>query len=153
MEKTPIRKLLIVAIDQLKQGRGPLVAKTVAATVLVVFSSMLYSVMEIQKRSTEGGGVNPTDEVLMAQRLLEASLMGFSVFLSIMVDRLHYYIKELYLLRKEAEEAKRLNQGHDEGLRNLRMEDKVEGIAKSEQPESASKIQEKGRKVPSKIVQ
>lgn len=74
--RTPMRNLLIIGIDQLKRGRGPLVAKTVAATLLVVFSAILYSVMEIRKREMEAGVLNSTDEVLMAQRLLEASLMG-----------------------------------------------------------------------------
>lgn len=74
--RTPMRNLLIIGIDQLKRGRGPLVAKTVAATLLAVFSAILYSVMEIRKREMEAGVLNSTDEVLMAQRLLEASLMG-----------------------------------------------------------------------------
>ncbi|EEF32476.1 bcr-associated protein, bap, putative [Ricinus communis] len=80
--RSPLRKLLIVGIDQLKRGRGPLVAKTVAATLLVVFSAVLYSVMEIRRRSMESGVMNSTDEVLMAQRLLEASLMGLTFFKS-----------------------------------------------------------------------
>ncbi|KAF2314177.1 hypothetical protein GH714_023889 [Hevea brasiliensis] len=93
--RTPLRNLLVVGIDKLKRGRGPLVAKTVAATLLVVFSAILYSVMEIRKRALEAGVVNSTDEVLMAERLLEASLMGFSLFLAMMADRLHYHMKEL----------------------------------------------------------
>lgn len=52
--------------------------KTVAATLLVVFSSVLNNVMQIRQRSLDAGVVNPTDEVLMAERLLEASLMGNS---------------------------------------------------------------------------
>ncbi|KAF2314203.1 hypothetical protein GH714_024045 [Hevea brasiliensis] len=102
--KTPLRNLLVVGIDKLKRGRGPLVAKTVAATLLVVFSAILYSVMEIRKRALEAGVVNSTDEVLMAERLLEASLMGFSLFLAMMADRLHYHMKELYRLREEMEQ-------------------------------------------------
>lgn len=76
--ESPLRKLLILGLDKLKQGRGPLVAKSVGATVLVVLSSAVYNVVEIHKRSREGGGLNPTEEVLMADLLLEASLMGTS---------------------------------------------------------------------------
>lgn len=65
-----------MGLDRAKQGRGPLVAKTVAGTLFVVFISSLYSVMEIQKRSMETGSLNPTDQVLQAYNLLEASLMG-----------------------------------------------------------------------------
>jgi B-cell receptor-associated protein 31 len=73
---TPLRKLVMMGLDRSKQGRAPLVAKTVAATMMVVFSSTVYSVVKIQKRSTEAGMINPTDEVLLAHRRLEASLVG-----------------------------------------------------------------------------
>ncbi|XP_059444888.1 uncharacterized protein LOC132176641 [Corylus avellana] len=100
---TPLRKLVMMGLDRSKQGRGPLVAKTVAATMMVLFSSTVYSVVKIQKRSTEAGMINPTDEVLLAHRRLEASLVGFSLFLALMIDRLHYYVQELHLLRKNLE--------------------------------------------------
>ncbi|GLT55260.1 hypothetical protein SLA2020_283990 [Shorea laevis] len=111
---SPLRKLVMMGLDRSKQGRGPLVAKTVAGTMIVLFSSTVYSVIKIQKRSTEAGMINPTDEVLMAHRHLEASLVGFSLFLALMIDRLHYYINELHLLRMNLERLKL-----------------VEGIAKS----------------------
>lgn len=73
---SPLRKLVMMGLDRSKQGRGPLVAKTVAGTMIVLFSSTVYSVIKIQKRSSEAGMINPTDEVLMAHRHLEASLVG-----------------------------------------------------------------------------
>lgn len=76
--ESPLRKLLILGLDKLKQGRGSLAAKSVGATVLVFLSSAVYNVVEIHKRSREGGALNPTEEVLMADLLLEASLMGTS---------------------------------------------------------------------------
>ncbi|XP_058218453.1 uncharacterized protein LOC131329375 [Rhododendron vialii] len=110
---TPVRRLLIMGLDRAKQGRSPLVAKTVAGTLFVVFISSLYSVMEIQKRSMETGSLNPTDQVLQAYNLLEASLMGFSLFLGLIIDRLHYYIKELKLLKNSMEE---ITQEHKTGV-------------------------------------
>lgn len=73
---SPIRKLLVKGLDLMKQGRGPLVTKTVAATMLVVFGSTLFTLTNIQKRVHETGVLSHTDEVLTAQRLLEASLIG-----------------------------------------------------------------------------
>ncbi|GMN51629.1 hypothetical protein TIFTF001_020780 [Ficus carica] len=100
MFKTPLRKLAILGLDKLKQGRGPLVMKSIGGTMVVVFVSTLYVVTRILKRSADAGGVvNPTDEVLMAQR--------FSLFLALMIDRLHYYIRELSLLRRKLEAAKK----------------------------------------------
>lgn len=76
--KTPLRKLLIMSLDRVKRGRGPVVVKTVAGTVLVMLISSVYNMMMIQKRWIDDGGavVNPTDQVLLANLLLEATLMG-----------------------------------------------------------------------------
>lgn len=74
--RTPLRKLVILGLDQLKQGMGSLVAKSVAGTMVVVFGSSIYSVMKIQKRSADAGIVNPTDQALMVYRQLEVCLIG-----------------------------------------------------------------------------
>jgi B-cell receptor-associated protein 31 len=74
--RTPVRKLVIMTIDQLKQGKGPLVAKTVATTLIVVFTSVLHNALQIRKRLLDAGAVNSADEVLMVERILEASLLG-----------------------------------------------------------------------------
>ncbi|KAH7859838.1 hypothetical protein Vadar_006076 [Vaccinium darrowii] len=88
-------KLLIKGLDLALQGRRRLVAKTVAGTLTAVFFSNLYSVITIQKHEMETGPVNPTEEVLLAYNLLEASLMGFCLFLGLVIDRLHYHTKPI----------------------------------------------------------
>ncbi|XP_050247990.1 uncharacterized protein LOC126695334 [Quercus robur] len=113
--RTPLRKLVIITLDRLKRGRGPIMVKTIAATVLVVLTSSVYSIIKIQKRTIEGGVANPTDQVLMSKYMLEASLTGFMLFLSLMIDRLHYYIRELRSLRKTMEAAKKQNRNFDDG--------------------------------------
>ena len=76
---TQLRKLVIMGLDRVKRGRGPIMVRTVAGTVVVVLNSSVYSMMKIQKRGIDDGVVNSTDQVLMAKHLLEASLMGNSV--------------------------------------------------------------------------
>ena len=76
--KTPLRKLVILGLDRVKRGRGPVMVKTVAATVSVLLASSVYSMIKIQKRWIDDGVSNPTDQVLMAKHLLEATLMGMS---------------------------------------------------------------------------
>ncbi|KAK7847417.1 hypothetical protein CFP56_006567 [Quercus suber] len=65
--------------------------------------------MKILKHSTDSGIVNPTNQVLMAYRHLELCLIGFSLFLALMMDRPHYYIRELQHLRKNLERTKKLS--------------------------------------------
>ena len=80
--KTPLRKLAVLALDRLKRGRGPVMVRTVAATVLVVLASSLHSMAQIRGHAEgelDGAGVvglTPTDQILFARHLLEASLMG-----------------------------------------------------------------------------
>lgn len=103
--RSPARKLVIAGIDRLKRGRGPIVVKTIAGTVLIVLISALYSVVNIQRGQIDEGGMITKDQVMMAKQLLEASLMGFFLFLALLTDRLHYYIRELRLSRKITEGA------------------------------------------------
>lgn len=111
--KTPLRKLVIMALDRLKRGTGPLVVKTVAGVIFVFMSITVYSVTEIQSRPIDS--LNPTDQILLARHMLEASLMGFLLFLLLMIDRLHHYIRELRLLRKTMEAAKKQNRANEDG--------------------------------------
>ncbi|XP_057462719.1 uncharacterized protein LOC130752864 [Actinidia eriantha] len=113
--KTPLRKLVIMGLDRVKRGSGPIVVKTVAGTVFVVMISSVYSIMKIQKRWIDDGDLNPTDQILLSKHLLEASLMGFSLFLGLMIDRLHHYIRELRIRRKSVEAVKKQNQVFEDG--------------------------------------
>ncbi|XWS12861.1 hypothetical protein CRYUN_Cryun37aG0126800 [Craigia yunnanensis] len=113
--KTPLRKLVIMGLDKVKRGRGPIMVKTVAGTVSLVMMSSVYSMMKIQKRWMDDGAANPTDQVLMAKHLLEATLMGGSLFLALMIDRLHHYIRELRLIRKNMEAVKKQGRGFGDG--------------------------------------
>lgn len=113
--KTPLRKLVIMGLDRVKRGRGPIVVKTVGATVFVVMLSSLYNVMKIQKRWIEEGEITPTDQILSSKHLLEASLMGFSLFLALMIDRLHHYMRELRIRRKNMEAVKKQNRVFEDG--------------------------------------
>ncbi|XP_021288534.1 uncharacterized protein LOC110419760 isoform X2 [Herrania umbratica] len=81
-----------------------LVSAEMALVLVLLFSSPLRKlVIKIQKRALEGGVINPTDEVLLANRILEASLMGFALFLALVTYRLHYHIKELNPIRRRLE--------------------------------------------------
>ncbi|OIT26801.1 PREDICTED: uncharacterized protein LOC109214843 [Nicotiana attenuata] len=114
--KTPLRKLVIMGLDRIKRGRGPIVVKTIGGTIFVVMLSTIYSVVSIRKRwIDEDGNITPTDQILIAQHLLEASLMGFSLFLALMVDRLHHYIRELRIRRKSMEAVNKQNRAFEDG--------------------------------------
>ncbi|CAN4125116.1 unnamed protein product [Withania somnifera] len=111
--RTPLRKPVLMALDKSKQGRGPVIIKSAGGTLFVVLVSILFNVALMQNRAMDSGTVIPTDQVLFANHLLEASLLGFSLFLALVIDRLHYYIKELRLLRKTVEAEKKTNQSRE----------------------------------------
>lgn len=112
--KTPLRKLVIMGLDRVKRGRGPIVAKTVAGTIFLFMVATAYNTVRIRRLWIQDGEVNPTDQVLFATHLLEASLMGFALFLALMIDRLHHYIRELRIRRKSMEAVKKQNRVFDD---------------------------------------
>ncbi|KAI3800273.1 hypothetical protein L1987_28360 [Smallanthus sonchifolius] len=128
--KTPLRKLVIMGLDRVKRGQAPIVVKAVGSTIFIVMMSNVYSVMQIRnRRSREDGGdgdLTPTDQVLAARHLLQASLMGFSLFLALMIDRLHHYIRELRIRRKNMEAIKTQNRIIENG--NNGSQDEVKAL-------------------------
>ena len=74
--RTPLRKPTVMMVDKMKQGRGPVVAKTVAGTLFMIFISTLNNIMKIQNRAVEAGTINPTDQILLVNQILEAILLG-----------------------------------------------------------------------------
>ena len=79
--KTPLRKLILILLDRLKRGKGPIAVRTLAVTVFIVLVSSLHGIFKIRRRDAgEDGfvGLTPTDQVLWSRRILEASLLGIS---------------------------------------------------------------------------
>ncbi|XP_021746253.1 B-cell receptor-associated protein 31-like [Chenopodium quinoa] len=112
--RTPLRKLVIMGLDRMKRGRGPVVITTVGGTILVLLVTSISSILTFQQREIEPGTINPTDQVLFTRSLLDTSLMGFILFLGLMMDRLHHYIRELRLLRKTMEAVKKQSRSFDD---------------------------------------
>ncbi|MBA0580331.1 uncharacterized protein LOC105787202 [Gossypium raimondii] len=106
---SPLRELVMRILDIITVGKATLILKTVAATLLLVFTSMLYDVIEIKKCWSEGAVPNPADEILMAKQVLKAS-MWFALFLALATYGLHYCIKGLEGSRRleAAEDNKQL---------------------------------------------
>ncbi|KAK3015964.1 hypothetical protein RJ639_006299 [Escallonia herrerae] len=90
--KTPLQKLLIMALDRVKFGKAPGVVKSVAATTFVIMMYTVYTIHDIQSRPIDA--LNPTDHVLLVNHMLEASLMGILLFLSMVIGRLHQFVRE-----------------------------------------------------------
>lgn len=86
-----------MALDKSKQGRGPVIVKSAGGTLSIVLVSILFNVTLMQNRATDSGTVNPTDQVLLANQLLEASLLGeydilLQLFLMIHMAEYLWYI-------------------------------------------------------------
>jgi len=148
--KTPLRKLAILGLDRLKRGRGPVMVKTVAATLLIVLGSSGYSIFKIHDRSNELGQLTPTDQVLASRHLLETSSLGYILFLAFVIDRLHHYIRELRSLRKSIEVTTKLNRALEEAKNGSSgtQEKEIDGL-KEEIKKLKSQLNEKEEEVKS----
>ncbi|KAF3527756.1 hypothetical protein DY000_02042249 [Brassica cretica] len=80
-------KVVVKLLDTLKQGLGSLVAKTVVATMLVLFGSVRF-------RSTHVA--SSTDQGMFANRLPEAFLMGNNN--SIAFSFIHHFCVCIFLI-------------------------------------------------------
>ncbi|THU52301.1 hypothetical protein C4D60_Mb10t02550 [Musa balbisiana] len=98
----PLRELAMRGLDQLKTGKGPATVKTLACTMSVILASSVASILKIQNRGAKLGTVTPMDQVLWRTHLVEASLIGYTLFLALVIDRLHHYLRKLINLRRTA---------------------------------------------------
>uniref|UniRef100_A0A0E0KLJ4 Endoplasmic reticulum transmembrane protein n=1 Tax=Oryza punctata TaxID=4537 RepID=A0A0E0KLJ4_ORYPU len=96
----PLREAAMRGVEQAKTGKGPATVKTLACTLSVILMSSVASILKIQNRGFKLGTVSPMDQVLWRTHLLEASLIGFTLFLAFVIDRLHHYLQKLITLRK-----------------------------------------------------
>ncbi|KAK5813468.1 hypothetical protein PVK06_028918 [Gossypium arboreum] len=110
----PLRELVIKSLDQLKMGKGPATVKTIAGTMSAILLSSFMSILKIQNKGAKLGTMSPMDQVLWRTHLLEASLIGFTLFLGFIIDHIHHYIKKLIRLRSRlgssTEEVQRLHE-------------------------------------------
>ncbi|ONK71902.1 uncharacterized protein A4U43_C04F13550 [Asparagus officinalis] len=143
----PLRELAMRMLDQLKTGKGPATVKTLACTLSVILLSSVASIVKIQNRGAKLGTVSPMDQVLWRTHLLEASLIGYTLFLALVIDRLHHYLNKMITLRKTAsasrEEVERLRKDH---LSSKEEDDKSSNEVKKLQDEISS-LNEKLRKL------
>ncbi|XP_068665180.1 uncharacterized protein [Aristolochia californica] len=111
-----LRELVMRGLDQLKTGKGPATVKTLACTMSVILASSVTSILKIQNRTAKLGAVTPMDQVLWRTHLLEASLIGYSLFLGFIIDRMHHYMRKLIGLRTTVgalkEEVEKLRKEH-----------------------------------------
>ncbi|KAI3408938.1 Endoplasmic reticulum transmembrane protein [Psidium guajava] len=97
----PLRELVMKSLEQLKMGKGPATVKTIAGTMSVILLSSFMSIVKIQNKGAKLGTMSPMDQVLWRTHLLEASLIGFTLFLGFVIDRVHHYLQKLINLRSK----------------------------------------------------
>lgn len=91
----PFRKLLMKALDRSKMNSGPAMVRTLAVAMVVILASSLTSIMKIHSRTMHLGAVTPTDQILLKTHMLEASLMGYALFLGLVIHRLHHFLRKI----------------------------------------------------------
>lgn len=102
----PLRELVIKSLDQVRMGKRPATVKTIAGTMSVILFFSLMNIVKIQNKGAKLGTMSPMDQVLWRTHLLEASLMGFTLFLGFLIDRMHHYLSKLIGLRRSVGSSK-----------------------------------------------
>ncbi|KAD4584357.1 hypothetical protein E3N88_21958 [Mikania micrantha] len=100
----PLRDLVMNCLDQVKMRKGTVL--TIAGTMSVILFSNWISIVKIQNKGAKIGTMTPMDQVLWRTHLLEASLMGFSLYLGFLIDRMHHHLRKLMNLRRNGGSSK-----------------------------------------------
>ncbi|KAL8232931.1 hypothetical protein R6Q57_002709 [Mikania cordata] len=100
----PLRDLVMNCLDQVKIRKGTVL--TIAGTMSVILFSNWISIVKIQNKGAKIGTMTPMDQVLWRTHLLEASLMGFSLYLGFLIDRMHHHLRKLMNLRRNGSSSK-----------------------------------------------
>ncbi|PWA93078.1 B-cell receptor-associated protein 31-like protein [Artemisia annua] len=100
----PLRELVMSGIDQVKMHKGTVL--TIAATMSAILFSNWFSIVKIQNKGAKIGTMSPMDQVLWRTYLLDASLLGFSLYLGFLIDRMHHHLQKLINLRKNGGSSK-----------------------------------------------
>ncbi|KAL0369411.1 UNVERIFIED_CONTAM: hypothetical protein Scaly_0343800 [Sesamum calycinum] len=133
----PLRELVIKGLDQVKMRRATVL--TIAGTIFVILLSNLFSILKIQNKGAKHGTMTPMDQVLWRTNLLEATLMGFSLFLGFLIDRMHHYMQKLIKLRSNTGVSKQeVEMLEKEKLQLKEKEEKAAGEVKRLQKEMSS---------------
>ncbi|KAI3742051.1 hypothetical protein L1987_59730 [Smallanthus sonchifolius] len=101
----PLRELVMNGLDQVKMRKGTVL--TIAGTMSVILFSNWVSIVKIQNKGAKIGTMTPMDQVLWRTHLLEASLMGFSLYLGFLIDRMHRHLQKLINLRRNGGSSKK----------------------------------------------
>ncbi|KAI7729258.1 hypothetical protein M8C21_002197, partial [Ambrosia artemisiifolia] len=84
----------------------------------VVGDQSVNRVLEIRRRFvTFVNAVDSPDHIVLAYHMIEACLMGFSLFLLVTVNSLHQYIKEVIMVKETIRAAKKQNQAYEDCMK------------------------------------
>ncbi|XP_008802267.1 B-cell receptor-associated protein 29-like [Phoenix dactylifera] len=147
----PLRELAMKGLDKLKTGKGPAMVKALACTLSVILASSITGILRIQNRGLKLGSVTPTDQVLWRTHLLEASLIGYTLFLALLIDRLHHCLQKVINLRKTVgtsrDEVEKLKKEHH----HFKDEEEKSSNERTELREEVCNLTEKLQKLKSEI--
>ncbi|KAL8191879.1 hypothetical protein R6Q57_028610 [Mikania cordata] len=129
----PLRELVMNGLDQVKMRKGTVL--TIAGTMSVILFSNWVSIVKIQNKGAKIGTMTPMDQVLWRTHLLEASLMGFSLYLGFLIDRMHHHLQKLIKLRRNGGSKKEIEKLEAEKAQLKENEDKTKEEIKNLQKE------------------
>lgn len=103
-------------------GRLSALPRTFAVTMALILAPTLYNIFTIHRRIAKLGAPTPADHFMLRTYLLEASLIGFSLFLAMVTSQLHSQLCEIGSLRSKVETLKKQAADAEEEYLHLKCE-------------------------------
>lgn len=121
----PFHKLVVKGIDILTTARASAVVRTLAGTLAIILASTISSIYKIETRISKFGSPTPADHFMLRTYLLEAFLMGFCLFLMLVISQLHHQLQEICSLKLNIETLKKQAKSVEKEYLRLKLEQKV----------------------------
>ncbi|KAK1259654.1 hypothetical protein QJS04_geneDACA020781 [Acorus gramineus] len=147
----PLRELVMRSIDQLKMGPSMVIVKTLACTALAIFLSSVFGVVKIQNKGAKLGTVTPMDQVIWGTQLLDASLLGFILFLGLVIDRMHRFLQKLTALKETISSSRREVEELQKENRSLKEKEERTSREMRVLQEEASNLTQKSQRLNSEL--
>ncbi|KAG6551325.1 hypothetical protein Mapa_007111 [Marchantia paleacea] len=132
----PLVKTACLIVDISKTTKGSAVSKTLAATLFVLLASSIATFVKARQHMLEHHGSevhgSPAEFFMMRTAELESALSGFILLLALMINRVHFFLREASGLKLSLEVVKKQSKTAQSEYLRLQQEQRVEGQTLSE---------------------
>ncbi|MCO5571915.1 hypothetical protein L7F22_025666 [Adiantum nelumboides] len=135
MDLGPLRTLAMKLVSVVKVGVAAIMVKILAGATVINLASTINGIHKILRRMSKMASPTSADHFILRTYLLDSFLMGTSLLLLLVINRLHNQVNQIDLLKLNVETLKKQSQA----VQSKYMRLKAEGSAPLEKEHAKAK--------------